>query len=173
MLFKIYKLLFILIIGLVTSLNVSALEMHSFDIKELKTTVKLPSDFKIMPENLAEIKYPSKNRPQFIYSNESGSVSFGISKKNKPELVTIVEIKDAMLKAISNFNPKASKTIVDGYDAWLITFKSKAMDGDILNLQLITITDKNFVIATFNMTAPNIEKYQVVGINSLSSIKFK
>jgi hypothetical protein len=171
--FKAYGFLFIFIVSLTTSLNVFAIETHSFEIKELNISIKLPSTFKEMPEKLAELKYPSKNRPQVIYSDESGSVSFGISKKNKPDLVTLVEIKNAMLKGFSNFNPKSSKIIVDGYDAWLITFKSKAIDSDILNIQLITITDKDFVMATFNMASPDVEKYQVVGINSLSSIRFK
>ncbi|PVZ79433.1 hypothetical protein C9426_33550 [Serratia sp. S1B] len=78
-----------------------------------------------------------------------------------------------MLKAMSNFSPKASPIKVDGYNAWLITFTSKAVDSDILNMQLITMTKNNFVMATFNMTTPNVEKYQPIGISALSSIKFQ
>lgn len=170
---RVCKYLAIFMVVAMSSLNAFAVEMNRVDIKKINISVELPSTFMEMPSEWVEIKYPSKNRPQVVYSNESGTVSFGMSKKDKSELVSLEQIKDAMLKAMSNFSPKASPINVDGYDAWLITFTSKAIDSDILNMQLITMTKNNFVIATFNMTAPNIEKYQPIGIRSLSSIKFQ
>lgn len=154
------------------SFNATALEMKTENINTLHITVALPDDFTIMPDSLIEIKYPSKNRPQVVYSNESGSVSFGVSEKNKPDLICLDEVKDVMLESMKALNPKASPLTVDGYNAWLITFKSQAIDSKILNMQLITMTDKKFLIATFNMTEKNIDKYHDIGILSLSSIKF-
>lgn len=158
------------------SFDAAALEMKTVDIKELNLTIEVPSDFTKMPDSLSAIKYPSKNRPQVVYSNESGSVSFGVSVKDKPDSVfldDLDEIKDLMLESMKVFNPEASPLIVDGNNAWLITFKSQAIDSKVLNMQLITLTEKNFVIATFNMTEKNITEYQGVGLLSLSSMKFK
>ncbi|SPX81860.1 hypothetical protein RN616_19925 (plasmid) [Morganella morganii] len=154
------------------SFNATALEMKTENINTLYITVALPDDLTIMSDSLIEIKYPSKNRPQVVYSNESGSVSFGVSEKNKPDLIHLDEVKDVMLESMKVLNPKASPLTVDGHNAWLITFKSQAIDSKILNMQLITMTDKKFLIATFNMTEKNIGKYHDIGVLSLSSIKF-
>ncbi|MCK3861659.1 hypothetical protein [Pseudomonas sp. B329] len=163
------------IVALIFSTNSSALDvsMKTEDIQSLNLSVKIPREFTLLPEDLAEIKYAGKKRPQVIYANESGSVSFGISKLKKPEFVKVDEIKDEMMNAMRNLTPQASPAIVDGYKAWRITFISKGLDVDILNMQIYMVTDKNLIIAAFNMAAGDIESYKVYGEKTLASIKFK
>ncbi|HGE6737098.1 TPA: hypothetical protein ACGCBI_000521 [Serratia marcescens] len=168
-----WALIIFVLMLLTPSLNAYALDMKVNDIKTLNIAVELPADFTEMPDDWVKIKYPSRNRPQAVYSNDSGSVSFGISKMKKPDLIALSEIKDAMLRSMSRFNPQASSFTVDGYDAWIISFRSQAIDSELLNMQLITVTKNDFIIATFNMNESNIGTYKEVGIKSLLSIKFK
>jgi hypothetical protein len=161
------------ILLLMFSASASALDakMRLENIKSLGLSVEIPTQFTPLSEKLAEIKYPSKRRPQVIYSNESGSVSFGISKLKKPELVGIDEIKDNILIAMKNLAPQASQIEAGGNKAWLITFTSKGLDADILNMQLYMLSDNNLIIATFNMTESNVNEYQSLGKKTLTSIK--
>lgn len=171
---KLRKNLALSVFVLMVSVNVSALnmDMRSEDIQSLDLSVEIPSKFTLLPEKLAEIKYPSKKRPQVIYANENGTVSFGISRFKKPELVGIDEVKDGMLNSMRNLAPQASPVTVEGYKAWLITFTSKGLDADIFNMQLYVLSDDSLIIATFNMTEKNIKEYQSVGKKTLTSIKF-
>lgn len=167
------KNIIVFILALMFSANASALDvnMRVENIKSLGLSVEIPKQFTPLPEKLAEIKYPSKRRPQVIYGNESGTVSFGISKLKKPELVEIDEIKDNMLKIMKNLAPQASQVEVGGYKAWIITFTSKALDTDILNMQLYMLSDNNLIVATFNMTENNVNEYQSLAKKTLISIK--
>lgn len=50
------------------------------NIMPLGLTIKAPENFTKMPDLLADIKYPSlKNKPKFIYSNDDGAVSLGLT----------------------------------------------------------------------------------------------
>lgn len=142
------------------------------NIMPLGLTIKVPENFTKMPDLLADIKYPSlKNKPKFIYSNDDGAVSLGLTEKASSGLVDIDVIKDGMLDLVKALKPKALPLTVDGNKAWLVVFKSQARDGNILNIQLFTMTDTKFVVGTFNMTDKYINQYCDVGILSLMSMK--
>ena len=146
--------------------------MKELNIKPLDLAIKIPEHFTKMPDLLADVKYPSlKNKPKFIYSNDDGAVSLGLTEKASSGLVDIDEVKDGMLNLVKTLKPKALSLSVDGNKAWLVVFKSQAKDGNILNIQLFTMTDTKFVIGTFNMTDKYINQYCDVGVLSLMSLK--
>jgi len=146
--------------------------MKELSIKPLELAIKIPENFTKMPDLLADIKYPSlKNKPKFIYSNDDGAVSLGLTEKPSSGLVDIDVVKDGMLDLVKALKPKALPLTVDGNRAWLIVFKSPARDGNILNIQLFTMTDTKFVVGTFNMTEKYINQYCDAGVLSLTSLK--
>lgn len=146
--------------------------MKELNIKPLDLVIKIPDNFTKMPDLLADIKYPSlKNKPKFIYSNDDGAVSLGLTEKASSGLVDIDVVKDGMMDLVKALKPKALALNVDGNKSWLIVFKSKANDGNILNIQLFTMTDTKFVVGAFNMTEKYVNQYCDVGVLSLMSLK--
>lgn len=146
--------------------------MKDLNIKPLGLAIKIPENFTKMPDLLADIKYPSlKNKPKFIYSTDDGAVSLGLTEKASSGLVDVDVVKDGMLDLVKALKPKALSLTVDGNKAWLVVFKSRAIDGDILNIQLFTMTNTKFVVGTFNMKDKYINQYCDVGISSLMSLK--
>ncbi|MEA9393674.1 hypothetical protein SJI19_24700, partial [Acerihabitans sp. TG2] len=146
--------------------------MKELNIQPLDLAIKIPENFTKMPDLLADIKYPSlKNKPKFIYSTDDGAVSLGLTEKASSGLVDIDVVKDGMLDLVKALKPKALSLTVDGNKAWLVVFKSQARDGNILNIQLFTMTDTKFVVGTFNMTEKYINQYCDVGVLSLMSLK--
>lgn len=146
--------------------------MKELNINPLDLAIQIPENFTKMPDLLADIKYPSlKNKPKYIYSNDDGAVSLGLTEKASSGLVDIDVVKDGMLDLVKTLKPKALSLTVDGNKAWLITFKSQARDGSILNIQLYTMTNTKFVVGTFNMTDKYINQYCDAGVLSLMSLK--
>ncbi|WP_343463096.1 hypothetical protein [Pantoea sp.] len=146
-------------------------------MKELKITplnlkINIPDSFTKMSDLWADIKYPAlKNKAKFIYSNADGAVSLGLTEKASSDLVDIDMVKDRMLNLMKALKPKALPVTVDGNKSWLIFFKSQARDGNILNIQLFTMTETKFVVGTFNMTDKYIPQYCDVGVLSLMSLQ--
>jgi len=147
--------------------------MKALTIQPLDLTIKIPENFTKMPDVLADIKYPSlKNKPKYIYANDDGAVSLGLTEKASSGLVDIDSVKEGMLDLVKALKPKALPVTVDGNKAWLIVFKSNAKDGSsILNIQLFTLTETKFVVGTFNMTDKYINQYCDVGVLSLMSLQ--
>lgn len=146
--------------------------MKELNIKPLDLAIKIPEKFIKMPDLLADIKYPFlKNKPKFIYSNDDGAVSLGLTEKASSGLVDIDMVKDGMLDLVKALKPKALSLTVDGNKSWLVVFKSQARDSNVLNIQLFTMTDTKFVVGTFNMTEKYINQYCDVGVLSLMSLK--
>lgn len=146
--------------------------MKELSIKDLDLAIKIPENFTKMPDLLADIKYPSlKNKPKFIYSNGDGAVSLGLTEKASSGLVNFDVVKDGMMNLVKALKPKALSLTVDGNKAWLIVFKSQARNGNIMNIQLFTMTDTKLVVGTFNMAENYINQYCDVGVLSLMSLK--
>ncbi|MGS7249856.1 hypothetical protein HG549_12420 [Pseudomonas sp. SK] len=167
------KLLMVMFAWAISSdILASSAVMKTESIRSLQLTVQLPEQLNILPEDWVALKYPSERRPQVVYGNEDGTVSFGISKLKKSELVQIDEVKDAVMNMMRNLEPQASSVTVDGRKGWIIQFTSKGFDANILNMQLYLMTNENLVIATFNMTAEKLSEFQALGEKTLRSIVF-
>lgn len=150
----------------------AAIEMKRVELPQVGVSVELPKDFTVMPEELAKIKYPYGTRPQVIYSDEKGAVSFGINKMPPPSLISTDELKDITLKNLKNLSPEATPVIISGYKGWIITFELQAIDTDIINKILIIKAGETDYLATFNFTKDNMAKYQSIADESLKSLIF-
>ncbi len=53
---------------------------ENINIPHTTINMYLPASFTILPENVREIKYPSRNGPDFIVSNEDTTVSFAFKQ---------------------------------------------------------------------------------------------
>lgn len=94
------------------------------------------------------------------------------------DFVAVLSMPNALANSVGearleryNVAPQASQVEVGGYKAWIITFTSKALDTDILNMQLYMLSDNNLIVATFNMTKNNVNEYQSLAKKTLISIK--
>lgn len=60
-----------------------------------KVELLIPDDFDVMSEDMMKTKYPSENRPQIVYTNESGSINVAFhyteSTASSSELPTFLE----------------------------------------------------------------------------------
>lgn len=118
-----------------------------------KFTVYLPDTFRLMPLELAQVKYPSEFRPQVIVTSLDLNINFGFSvfsheihKGQTKELaMRIQSLIESEKQSVFYVFEKLEKRF--GY---YFTFRSHAMDSDIYNMQLISPLKETMLQASFN-----------------------
>jgi hypothetical protein len=104
-----------------------------------RMSIIMPEVFIIMPKELAEIKYPSLNRPDEIYTNNETTINLSVSLKNdKASNEDIPVVKDKLEQAVMRIHA-ASRVIdsetmkVSGINIAYFDFVTPAIDMDIYN----------------------------------------
>ena len=129
-------------------------------------SILIPDSMKIMPKELAAIKYPSEFRPQKIITSLDLSVNFGFSIfSNDIQNKDIIELVERIRVAIHRAN---SDCIMYEYDlfqknggSWF-AFRSHAMDSDLYNMMCVVPIEKGVVQGSFNCMYPDYPKWKPV-----------
>lgn len=106
-------------------------------LPDSKIRIFLPEQFIVMPDVVKDVKYPSKNAPEFIVTSLDGEVNFGFNI-----LPEQIEEGDAQVmsrqfqNALRNINPSIkiknqgkSITVSQGNEISWFDFKGYALDG--------------------------------------------
>ena len=145
-------------------------------IIENKLYMTIPSDYVLMPQELANIKYPSENKPDIIFMNEDGliNISFkliGIKLDNKD----VETVTDLTRQGIVDGNPACkiiSSAIIDeelqiGY----FDFVSPVGDSMIYNLMFLFALEENIVLGSFNCVYYDRAMWLEIAVQTLRSIR--
>jgi len=144
-----------------------------------KFSIIMPEAFKPMPKELAEIKYPSINRPEFIYTNEATSVNFTFS--HRPEEASneeIPEVKEAVEPVAMRLYP-ASKVIdseildASGKNVAYYDFIAPALDMDLYTLVFMFSLEGRVVLGGLNCPGDDIDDWKPIFLQMLCSLEVK
>jgi len=159
--------------------NGDTIQLDTIYIMSGKISVLLPTDFSIMSEEMAKMKYPTENRPSIIYTNNSGSVNIAFSyTQNQASSENIQAITDAMKESFKNLYPSAQwytseVKSINSKDIGVLELITPAIDTEIYNLMWFTDLDGKLMIVTFNCTKEQMDDWKPVGEVILSSFKLK
>lgn len=118
--------------------------------------IKLPADFKDMPDYLAKKKYPSKFRPPIIIMNEDTTVNylFNLLEVNLSKS-EIVEATKGLYNNLKRNHPTGKFgqiNITDrenGQVAWF-AYETQAVDAELFNIAYVTDIDGTLLNGAFN-----------------------
>jgi hypothetical protein len=115
----------------------------------------IPSDFVLMPEEDAIIKYPNRNRPHIIFTNEYGSTNITFTfSKDKLTDDKIEEAKSYLEQTIIKMTAVekmiSSYIIEENIKIGCFNYISPAFGADIYNLMFIFPLEGKFVVGNFN-----------------------
>lgn len=110
-------------------------------LPETKISIYLPEQFIDMPDMVKDIKYPSKNAPDYVYTSLDSMVNFNFNVLDAVmEDGDIQEMGSQFRNALCNVNPSIriksqtdDEKTVDGNEMSWFDFKSFALDGQIYN----------------------------------------
>lgn len=147
-------------------------------VSEDEFSMILPEMFEPMEKGLAELKYPSVNRPDFILTNPATTINLTFSHKaDKMVEGQAGEAKDAIQKVIMKLHPESkvmeSKVVqVDGRDIAYFDFVTPAIDTDIYNLMFFFSLKGTMLMGAFNCLKEDMGDWKGIAIQMLGSIRF-
>ena len=142
-----------------------------------RISILMPEAFDIMPKEMAEIKYPSMNRADEIYTNEETTINLSVSHKNDAAAnEDISEVKDALQEVVMRLYPASSvidsETIdASGVNIAYFDFSSTAIDMDIYNVIFFLSLDDRLVLGSFNCPWENMDEWKPVVLQMLGSVE--
>lgn len=176
---RISKIALITLTILVTTASTVKIDLVTRSLLKDKVELKIPKDFKIMPEAMMKIKYPSERRPTLVYSNETGGINVALNlTQNQANQQMIPAFKDNFIQTFKNIYPSAQwkdsgvKTI-NGKKVGYIELVTPAIDTEIYNLIFFTDLDGKLLLGTFNCTKKSMSEWTPIAKEIMNSLKIK
>jgi len=153
-----------------------------FELKEVKiysdkVTVGIPKEFEEMPKEMAELKYPGENRPQFIYSDEDGSISVAFSHTDnsigEKDIEPLVDQMKEMYQSAASEWIDSGSVKSNGKKFGFIEFKINLVDTEVYNYIFFTDLDGKMFMGTFNTVVEKLDEWKPTAKDVLNAVKFK
>ncbi|MEK4114935.1 hypothetical protein NST44_01795 [Paenibacillus sp. FSL W8-0919] len=144
-----------------------------------KLSLRLPKTFRIMPEELARLKYPSEHRPGLIYTDETHTVNLAFNLTSTPlnqeELEDFQEALTRMLRStqpIERWMGEGMET-VDGRKAGTCAFVIPTLTSSVFNLMFYSDLEDKALLCTFNCLESDMNDWKPVAEAMLRSMKWE
>tara|TARA_R110000782_G_scaffold5853_3_gene20226 strand:+ start:26799 stop:27467 length:669 start_codon:yes stop_codon:yes gene_type:complete len=159
-------------------INTNSIRVNSGNKIEIEGTIELllPNRFETMPRETIKLKYPSAARPSSVYTNKEGTVNIALNHTITPmdnQGVDAYKIQfEGQLIQMGAKLIKSESIVKNGKNQVILEFISRAMDGSIYNLFVISHMDNHLVMVTFNCLDKEREEWSETAKKIIDSIKF-
>lgn len=141
-----------------------------------KIAIKLPSVFKLMGADILSTKYPPKNKPSEVYTNEEATVNIAFKKTAQllSEQNVFAEGKKLEQQLASNGKVQliSSEDIkANGNNIHVFSFYSNAIDTKVYNVMFIFSLKDKMVVGSFNCIVALQNQWQSIAFEIIRSIK--
>lgn len=154
------------------------IEVEKYSFFGGSVSMYMPKYFEEMTTEHADIKYPSINRPQLLYTNSEDTVNIGLTLLDDEvfKKEDIIDFRDAMLEAFRSVNPtskildKGNFELTEDTPLAYYTFDSLAMGGGMYNLLLATLIDSKILVVSLNCVAKEAEQNEMLFYGIMHSL---
>ena len=135
--------------------------------------------FKEMDPEMAAIKYPSDQRPNPIFSNDTGSITLGFNYTwSQVEAEEIGTFKDILLQNLQRMQSAITLLEdgvkdVNGQQIGYFEFISPALDSDLYNLMFFMELDGRALLCALNCLENDLEHWQPIAKGIMESIRIE
>lgn len=144
-----------------------------------RISMKVPSGFEPMKEEMLRLKYPLENRPTLVFTNQTGSINVALNHtQHKADQEMITAYKDNLVQTFKNVYPSAKwkdsgVKEINGRKVGYMELVTPAIDTEIYNLLFFTDLDGRLLLCTFNCTKKDIKEWVPVGKEIMNSLIIK
>lgn len=138
--------------------------------------LKIPTEFKIMKDEMIHIKYPTGNPPSLVYTNERGTINIAISMNDVTMKNTEIEEYVKMMESTYKKYTKDVKINFwerKGHKIGEMEFVTQASDTEIYNHLIAFSINNQLRLVNFNCTKEFINEWQEVIAFIINSIIFE
>ena len=142
-----------------------------------RLSFEVPNGFSAMNRDQIALKYPKASPPQYVYSNERGSVSIAVTfSKSAVTIGQLGELKSAMEQMLPRMTPGLQwitrETVSINGQAWVhLEMTSSAVDTDIHNHMYLTSFDGRMLGINMNSTTREYESIRAAFARSRNSMR--
>ena len=153
------------------------IQFERVELFEGKIALMLPKNFKDMPLEMQEMKYPSVHRPQIIKSNERGDINFAFSLLDSPlEKTAVQETTKQMKKLVRKVQPSNVFHDEGMFEKENITigwfdYKSPTMDEALFNIMYCGTVNGKMLHGVFNTLYSDWKLWKNVMIDIIGTIE--
>lgn len=136
-----------------------------------RAQVSIPSELKLMTDEMKRIKYPTANPPKEVYTDERGTVNVAASILPMSGPAKLDDIVAAMAQAISRvrnvstWHGKGTRTI-NGRDFGYLEFTALTLDTEVYSYIYFTLDGGELIMFTVNSTVGKLGAWK----NSLKNV---
>jgi len=157
-------------------------EPYSFEETECldgKINLMLPRTFKPMSPQMLELKYPSQNRPKWVYTNADGTINVAVNHTTnrlpqedlplfKQSMIQILRQTQKLTKWYGDHDRK-----IDDRDVAICEFLTPVVNANLYHFMLFTSLEDRALMCTFNCTDREMEDWQPIASAIMNSIRFQ
>ena len=167
------------VFAVVTLLVFGSIQADVIEVGDTGVTFDAPEEFKPLPKEIIEAKWPNRNGPRFVIGNERGTTTIAYDVKSEDlSNADFDELRAAFEQTFDRVIPgiqwKANRVFEHDGKQWIyLEMTSNAIDTDIYNIVMLTGVEQRMVIFNFNSTKEDFPKYENVLRQSLASIRVR
>ncbi|WP_427181562.1 hypothetical protein [Paenibacillus sp. TC-CSREp1] len=129
------------------------------ELYDSRVTVSLPRSLRLISEKEASMKYPSSHRPEWIYTNDSGTVNFTFNRLEhrilEEELTTFTETMANVIRGtqpVRQWEKQGVRRTEAGRMIGYCQFSVQGLNNQIYNHIVFSILDQSVLVYGFNCT---------------------
>ncbi|WP_052344266.1 hypothetical protein [Bacillus ndiopicus] len=159
-------------------INNKAVKVKTVTLLNGNITLRMPALFFEMPKELAALKYPSEQRPNIIFTDESTTVNLAFSLTTM-ELTDdeVEQFRDEMMEGMEQMQPNLQwldigiRSVQDKLISYFMVI-TPAIDSDMYNLMFFCSISNYALISTFNCLEEDLDIWKPVALGIIDSIQF-
>ncbi len=158
----------------ITSINGNKIKMQYENFGGF--SLKIPTNFKIMTDEMLKTKYPTKKPPSLVYTNKKGTINIALVMNDVAMKNTEIEEYTKLLESTYKEYTKELKVNFferNNHKIGKLEFISQASDTEIYNHIIIFSVDDKLRLINFNCTKELLKEYKDVSNFIINSIKFE
>ncbi|HBU83560.1 MAG TPA: hypothetical protein DEF35_18255 [Paenibacillus sp.] len=147
------------------------------ELYDSRVSISLPRSLRLISEKEASIKYPSSHRPEWIYTNDSGTVNFTFNRLehriSEAELTSFTETMANVVRGtqpVRQWDKHGVRTTEMGHVMGYCQFSVQGLNNQIYNHIGFTILDQSVLVYGFNCTDEEKRDWQEPGEMILNSL---
>lgn len=158
----------------ITSINGNKIKMQYENFGGF--SLKIPTNFKIMTDEMLKAKYPTKNPPSLVYTNKKGTINIALVMNDVAMKNTEIEEYTKLMESTYKEYTKELKVNFferNNHKIGELEFISQASNTEIYNHIIIFSVDDKLRLINFNCTKELLKECKDVSNFIINSIKFE
>lgn len=139
-------------------------------------SLKIPTDFQIMSDEMISVKYPNGNSPSLVYTNERGTINVALVMNDvaikNTQIEEYIKIMESTYKNYTK-NIEINFWERNNHKIGEMEFWTQASDTEIYNHIIAFSVDGKLRLVNFNCTKELSEEWKEISKFIIESIKFE